>query len=310
MITNNTTYYPKCHPASSCKVNPHHKLHFGEIKPDHLYINMNGFGRDEKWGNFVSKLAEDTAQKIKENENFDTVLKSISKTYREYLNKNRPKHNPYYKESNIALFGSRRYMDVPWITPIIENERKCKYAPYLTRFVDFVEGKNEKFKESSCNFICPERKTHIFQEKKIFLSEIIVKKLFKFSKGRTAYEAEICHPPISSIKPALNHISDIYNTLRSNKSQKSLDEINKQIGEIHWFFAQATPYYRGSAGIADILTKAIYESLDIQVSPWKKGIAPDLEAFVTDLEDYKNNYSNLFEKPPESMNIKPTSSFK
>jgi len=39
----------------------------------------------------------------------------------------------------------------------------------------------------------------------------------------------------------------------------------------------------------------------VQVSPWKKGLAPDLEALVTPLDDFLEKYPKMFEKMPQVM---------
>lgn len=49
------------------------------------------------------------------------------------------------------------------------------------------------------------------------------------------------------------------------------------------------PFVRGSAAMADAYTKSLFEALNIQTTPWKKGIAPDFEAFITPLDEYSKN---------------------
>ena len=66
------------------------------------------------------------------------------------------------------------------------------------------------------------------------------------------------------------------------------------------------PYTRGSAGIADCLTRSLYKALGEDVPIFKKGIGLDLEAFARNLDDYQANWDSFFverqgnqEKPSE-----------
>ncbi len=266
----NTVYSYTALKSSFYRRNLRQNPNFGEVKPEHLFIKMDGFVRNMQWGNHMSQTAETAAQKIREKTSFKDVLHYIENEYLDYYSQYNK--NTYF----IPLFGVRRTTDSDnyCLTTIGKNNR---LSPYINRFRTLLSEKN-------CN-------PYIAKEKGIELSKIQL--------NNEKYE--IIHPHSANVKKVLNHIETVYNNITSGKTPGNLEQINKQIGEIHWFFAQATPYYRGSAGIGDILTKAIYESHGIQVSPWKPGVAPDLEAFVTDLEDYKNNYSHLFETPPYWM---------
>ena len=45
--------------------------------------------------------------------------------------------------------------------------------------------------------------------------------------------------------------------------------------------------------------RAMYKSLGIKSFPIKRGISLDLEAYCTEMSDYKKNFGNYFEKPPQ-----------
>ena len=58
------------------------------------------------------------------------------------------------------------------------------------------------------------------------------------------------------------------------------------------------PYNRGSAGTADMFTKIIFDSCEVEVHSWKEGLAPDLEAFVMpNQKTYAESYNSFFHNP-------------
>lgn len=55
------------------------------------------------------------------------------------------------------------------------------------------------------------------------------------------------------------------------------------------------PYKRGSASIADALSKSILHSHGITFGRWKPGISPDIIAFFTTPQRFIEIYPELFE---------------
>ena len=83
------------------------------------------------------------------------------------------------------------------------------------------------------------------------------------------------------------------------KRQSQLDDVNNDIAEIRWIMAHATPWERGSDAISNVFMRVMYKSLGIKSHPLKKGISLDMEAYCTELGDYKKRFPEFFEKPPE-----------
>ncbi len=77
------------------------------------------------------------------------------------------------------------------------------------------------------------------------------------------------------------------------------------VAQVHWWFSQAMPYRRGSAAIGDMLTKALLEFHGLTTPAWREGVAPDLEAFCSGLEEYVSRYEALFVSPPRFVNARP-----
>ena len=80
------------------------------------------------------------------------------------------------------------------------------------------------------------------------------------------------------------------------RNEETLRHTTEQIAEMHWWLAHSMPYCRGSAGIADMFSKVLFDATGIEVPCWKNGLAPDMEAFITPLSEYKEQYHHFFEK--------------
>lgn len=84
---------------------------------------------------------------------------------------------------------------------------------------------------------------------------------------------------------------------RLPKNERTLEQITAPIATMHWLLSLCMIYTRGSAGIADMLSKSLLRYSGIEYSRYRKMLSPDLEAFVTLLEDYTQNYTGFFDQP-------------
>ena len=81
--------------------------------------------------------------------------------------------------------------------------------------------------------------------------------------------------------------------------EEDLTDINSMIAEIRWILAHATPWERGSDAISNTFMRSVYKAAGIKTYPLKKGVSLDLEAYCTELKDYKKNFANYFLRKPE-----------
>lgn len=66
----------------------------------------------------------------------------------------------------------------------------------------------------------------------------------------------------------------------------------KDIAEIHWWFAQASPYARGSASAAKNLAEALFRLASLKVVGWS--LEPDCEALITPtIQEYQEKYEDF-----------------
>ncbi|MEW6282941.1 MAG: hypothetical protein AB1758_30290, partial [Candidatus Eremiobacterota bacterium] len=77
-----------------------------------------------------------------------------------------------------------------------------------------------------------------------------------------------------------------------------MEETLRTVGELSWWSSQATLFARGSATVTEALTRSILDARGIATSAYRRGISPDLEAFVTPREVFADNFARLFQAPP------------
>ena len=80
---------------------------------------------------------------------------------------------------------------------------------------------------------------------------------------------------------------------------ENLEDANNDIAEIRWIMAHATPWERGSDAISNTFMRSIYTAMGVKTYPLKKGISLDLEAYCTNLEEYKKKFALYFSKKPQ-----------
>jgi hypothetical protein len=118
----------------------------------------------------------------------------------------------------------------------------------------------------------------------------------------TEYQ-DILHGSSKDINFSLNYIFGLSKKiipkyLKTAATTGDLSEINDTMAEIRWILAHATPWLRGSDAISNVFMRAMYKAIGIKSFPIKRGISLDLEAYCTELKDYKENFTNYFDKAP------------
>ena len=68
---------------------------------------------------------------------------------------------------------------------------------------------------------------------------------------------------------------------------------------MRWILAHTTPWERGSDAISNTFIRSIYKAAGIKTHPLKRGVSLDLEAYCTNIDEYKINFANYFTKKPE-----------
>lgn len=113
--------------------------------------------------------------------------------------------------------------------------------------------------------------------------------------------------PLRSVVPALKSMDVIFQRLRQLKhsldqgnvtrSEEVLQRVKSEVSEIYWLISQAWPYKRGSASIADLTTRSIYDWFGIENTPWNEATNPNIVAMISPLADFKKDYDSLMQAP-------------
>lgn len=246
-----------------------------------FFINIKGYKKDKDWAEKIIKITDKASNAMRRNCDFDKILSKIALETK--------KVNPHYHGTTINHTGvlrakrerygnSGKWEDLvtPYFRP--HSKKTSPYIQYKPRF--------DKIKD------CPLKTEY----KGVSLTRI------ESYKG----DSIMAHGSNKKVNSALNIIRKIYKTLQQkyisqpkNVTKKSLNEINSNIAEIRWIFAHSTPWERGSDSISNSFMRALYKSMGIKTYPAAKNISFDLEAYCTELEDYKKNFPKYFEKPPK-----------
>lgn len=114
----------------------------------------------------------------------------------------------------------------------------------------------------------------------------------------------LVHAAPDTINDSLDRVFNLCNKIfpkyiHNEVQQENMNEINETVAEIRWIMAHATPFSRGSDAIANVFMRVMYKAIGVKSYPLQKGVSLDLEAYCTELEEYKKRFSEYFEKPPE-----------
>jgi len=286
------------------------------LEPKNFQIRIPGYNANEVWLHDIPEISNMASTMLDEGIPFDEVINFVALAYRELDTKVVSKTEDEYKlqasgmlrcEREGYMYDARHY-DHNSITPFGMNDRYgvCHYYrfisrinpgelnnPYegiidLTRIVDSYEEEIE-YKDFN-----PNNKNHFYKidgEGNYHYYKIIKETAMLHPKGKYASNA------LDLVKKIESDLMQKYHGKKLTEAD--MNDINENIGEIHWILSHSMPWGRGSAGISDAFVKALYKSLGIKLSQPKEGISFDLEAFCTELEDYKKNYKNLYETEPE-----------
>lgn len=272
----NTQIYPNNY---SFKSNPNSpKLIF---KNTDFFINIKGYGKDLNWAEKIIAVTDKAAKSMRQNMNFDKILARIALEVRKikaHYSYDCINHSGVLRTNRKGYGTSGKWDDLltPYFKPASPS---CSpYILYKSRF--------DKLKDSPLET----------QYEGVSLTRM----------ENYCEDSIMAHGDSNKINSALDIVGQIYRGIHEkyishpqNVTKSCLQEINSKIAEIRWILAHATPWERGSDSISNSLMRAIYKSMGIKTYPAAKGVSFDLQAYCTELEDYKRNFANYFSKPPK-----------
>ena len=251
------------------------KLRF---KNDDFFVRIKGYGTNSDWAKKIIETADIAVKFIRTKLDFESVLRYITigvqKANQIPNDLDKRNHSGILRAKRTNwLFGSDWESD-DLITHY--DKRKSRYKLYNDRFDHVVSY--------------PLKNPY----KKFMLTR---------PHHSSDYGKYLNHADGKYVNHALDMVSDIYNQLNEkfvgkDITTEDLNEINSAIAEMRWILAHATPWERGSDAISNTFIRTIYKALGIKTSPLKRGVSLDLEAYCTNLKDYKENFSDYFSHKP------------
>ena len=254
------------------------KLRF---KEEDFYVQIKGYGHHSGWAQKVKETADKAVEYIRQTCNAEETLKKITNGITEAnqlpLDLDKRRHTGILRTERDGWRHISNWNNSLGIITRYNNS-KNKYKTYADR-LDYT-------------FSHPLKNPY----KDIGLTRPCVDKDF--------YGKYLDHGNYKYINNAFKHIKEIYDNLHSNYIKKEikendLDNVNALIAEMRWILAHATPWERGSDAISNTFIRAIYKAMGVKAYPLKKGVSLDLEAFCTNLDEYKKNFASYFSKKPE-----------
>lgn len=100
------------------------------------------------------------------------------------------------------------------------------------------------------------------------------------------------NPDIQLLFGELKQLKGPRNGPKKHFSDEEQLSILEKIAKIHYLLACSAQFDRGSAGIADCYSKTLLDWFGFQVSRFKPGVLPDLEAFSTPMTEFIRNYTS------------------
>jgi len=252
-----------------------------QFKEEDFYVRIKGYGHNSGWAKIIKETANNAVKFIREGLNFEDTLKQIT--------------NGVTKANQIPLDADKRTH-----TGVLRIKRegwRCD-SDWESSW-----GLITRYSKSDKN------RYKTYADKLDYVVHNPLKKPYKdIALSRPIHDKEygkfIDHANANCIDSAFEHINNIYNCLytkyiANEVKEENLTDVNNMIAEIRWILAHATPWERGSDAISNTFIRSIYKAMGIKAYPLKRGISLDLEAYCTNLEEYKNKFSSYFVKKPE-----------
>ena len=245
------------------------KLRF---KQDDFFVRIKGYGQDKMWAKEVKENADIAVKMLRDDTEPEYVLKYIATSTR-VANKN---DLDLYKRQNTGILRTERD---GW------QSRECDiYTPY----------NNQKY--SGYTYKLVEVNSHPLNDP--------YSRQISLSRPANFFTGKIFHGSFANVNIALDYVFKLCKNIvpkfvKNDIKPKDLPELNSTIAEMRWVLAHSTPWIRGSDAISNIFMRTIYKAVGIKTYPIKKGVSLDLEAYCTNLDDYKKLWTKYFDKTPE-----------
>ncbi len=251
--------------------------------PNRLLIRMPGFRQDTFWASAMNQVIHQAVTRLNQFRSAESLLGYLAHHYHGYKAAEayphpqiQPKDNGYYNTQAWHQFGQFRSVNTNTPPQPIQG----RYQPYAHRAQSLLGN----------------RPNHVMTVNvggtRLHLTQTL----------RTPHGLAWQWMPPQQLPLALAALNQVYHQIHQLRGQPRTPHVLHQtlenVARFHWLMVQAMPFQRGSAGIADMASRVLLDAAGIKTGPWRAGLAPDLEALVTPLESFTQNYAQLFETHP------------
>ena len=262
------------------QINSYNYINFGanlnspklKFKREDFFIKIRGYGKNIDWADEVINISDTSVNLFRNDCNPEYVLKYIA-----VKSKDAAKLTTDLTKKKLT--GYLRTKRENWIYSPIDYSNL--YTPYneSSRYKCYAQKFNQTLRKPLSNPL-------------------------SYGLDLTRPDGNcLIHAPVNKLNHSLEMVFNrtkriIPKYVKEEITEEDLPSVIKRIAEIRWILAHSTPFKRGSDLISNIYIRAICKAVGIKLSPLKKGVSLDLEAYCTDLFNYKNNFSSYFEKKP------------
>ena len=252
-----------------------------KFKEDDFYVRIKGYGHHSGWAKKIRETADNAVDYIRRICNFEETIRQVTNGV---ISANKLISSDAEKQKHTGILRTKRF---GW------NNKSCW---------DSSTGLITSYSKN------PKNRYRSYADRLDYTVQHPLKNPFRIELTRPVHEKDfgkfLEHGNGKYINTAFDIIDRIYNKLYTNfiseeVKKDSLTDVNTSIAEIRWILAHVTPWERGSDAISNTFIRSLYKAMGIKTYPLKKGVSLDLEAYCTNLEDYKQNFSNYFTKKPK-----------
>ena len=316
-----TSITPEQYETYKANYNRTVELVISQKDPERLFIRStkHNYGRDEKWRDRIEDTIDFSLRNIDSVPSFRALDRFVAKNYNQYFTEGveqlplkrflvrnglLPDIETILKINRCESGIPRRHPTVPIIT-LLGESGKALYEDVDKLPLEEIKIKNGGFTMADCRGVVI--RENINGEEIPLTSILLYGKLIKGDLPALLH-TKVRYLP--KIYDRLEQLFEEHKVLRFGihsglieKNEQTLDYVSQLVGEMHNLSAQATGYFRASAGIADADSKILFGSLGIDASRYKVGVAPDLKALIPireggriiSIQEYKTEYRTYFE---------------
>lgn len=243
------------------------KLNFSR---DDFFVKIKGYGKDLNWADSIIRTTDNATEEIRKKSSAEKVLHAIADNI-----------NIANQKLRNADLGKK------FKSGILRTKRDGWFSKPSEAYTLYIKGRYSSYADR-LNEVCldPLKETP---------DDLAITRPINF--------CDIEHGEHDKINNSLDVVIKSFKTLfpkfLTDVKENDMPEINNTIAEMRWILAHATPWVRGSDAISNIFMRAMYKAIGIKSYPLKEGVSLDLEAYCTELSDYKKRFCEYFEKPPK-----------